>query len=313
MKGIGVYGSDVKVGGFSGMLCETIIANYGSFERAVAGSASWKSGKAIDVEQYYKDRESEIKDLFPEPLVVIDPVDEGRNLAASVTADRLWEFVSASSAFLETPRQHFFYPKPRIRGLRQRVARGLQNRGHRIIAISFGKIDAVVDIAWGQLYRTERALLGALRQNGFTVARSSSWTDESTTSVILFEVETSTLPSMKIHRGPDVSRREESSRFLQKHTRAKDTVAGPWIAQGRWIVIRKRPNKQAEAVLKRILLSGGEQVGVGRKVAKAMRGRFKISNGRDFLKSKRPSAELMLFLDDFLRGTPHWLRPSRAK
>jgi len=33
MKGIGVYGAELKVGGFSGYLCELLIIHYGSFEK----------------------------------------------------------------------------------------------------------------------------------------------------------------------------------------------------------------------------------------------------------------------------------------
>ena len=33
MQGIGVYGAEIKVGGFSGYLCELLIMNYGSFNQ----------------------------------------------------------------------------------------------------------------------------------------------------------------------------------------------------------------------------------------------------------------------------------------
>ena len=37
MQGIGVYGAEIKVGGFSGYLCELLVMNYGSFAKAIEG------------------------------------------------------------------------------------------------------------------------------------------------------------------------------------------------------------------------------------------------------------------------------------
>ena len=42
MKGIDTYGAEIKVGGFSGMLCETLILNYGSFEDTIKSASDWK-------------------------------------------------------------------------------------------------------------------------------------------------------------------------------------------------------------------------------------------------------------------------------
>ena len=60
--------------------------------------------------------------LFPESLVIIDPVDKGRNVASAVQPQKLYDFIGAARAFLKKPSESFFYPpKPKIH-----VCRGIE-------------------------------------------------------------------------------------------------------------------------------------------------------------------------------------------
>src|SRR5262249_49282481 len=47
MKGVGVYGAEIRVGGFSGMLVETLILRYGSFLETLSHFADWRIRSAI--------------------------------------------------------------------------------------------------------------------------------------------------------------------------------------------------------------------------------------------------------------------------
>jgi len=53
MKGIGVYGAEIKVGGFSGYLCELLVINYGSFLEVLKSVADWRRRRIVDYEGYY--------------------------------------------------------------------------------------------------------------------------------------------------------------------------------------------------------------------------------------------------------------------
>ena len=44
MKGVGVYGSELKVGGFSGYLSELLVLRYGSFSAVLESASSWRPG-----------------------------------------------------------------------------------------------------------------------------------------------------------------------------------------------------------------------------------------------------------------------------
>ena len=110
LQGIRVYGAEIKVGGFSGYLCELLIIHYGSFTETLQAFAKCASRMVIDIENYYAGREKELRLLFAEPLVVVDPVDKGRNVASAVKPQKIYTLVGAARAFLKAPSERFFFP-----------------------------------------------------------------------------------------------------------------------------------------------------------------------------------------------------------
>jgi tRNA nucleotidyltransferase (CCA-adding enzyme) len=110
MKGIDVYGAEIKIGGFSGYLCELMILHYKSFANTLKAFAQHRQRIVVDIKHYYRDREKELQLLFTEPLVIIDPVDKGRNVASAVQSQKLFTFVAASRVFLKNSSLGFFYP-----------------------------------------------------------------------------------------------------------------------------------------------------------------------------------------------------------
>jgi len=309
MKGIGVYGAEIKVSGFSGMLCETLSLFYGTFRNTVTQASDWRRSETIDVERYYEGRREEIEQLFDNPLVVIDPVDRGRNAAAAVSSRRMWEFVAASRAFIQKPSLRLFYPTvPKPFSVKQ-LTSTLARRGSVLLLIQMGKVDAVVDILWSQLYKTERSLRNLLQENDFEVSKSASWSDEEKCNIILFELIGATLSKSKKHLGPPVSRREESEKFLKKHLMSKDTVSGPWIEDDRWIVEKLRRNRNAELLLEMSLRSGGRAVGVASRVAESIRRGFKILLNEEIIPLYRSNRQFSIFLCSFLKGRPSWIDP----
>ncbi len=125
MQGTGVYGAEIKVGGFSGYLCELLIIKYGSFAETVEAFAHYSKRVIVDIESHYAGRQRELSLLFPEPLVIVDPVDKGRNVASAVQPEKLYSFVAASRAFLHKPDAIFLFPaenrSPAAENLEKRV------------------------------------------------------------------------------------------------------------------------------------------------------------------------------------------------
>ena len=91
MKGIGVYSAEARVQGFSGYLCELLVIRFGGFRDVLEAAGKWKKGVCLAFEQ-----QSDIK--FDEPMVFIDPVDAGRNVASAVSLHSLSLFIVSARA-----------------------------------------------------------------------------------------------------------------------------------------------------------------------------------------------------------------------
>jgi tRNA nucleotidyltransferase (CCA-adding enzyme) len=307
LRGIGAYGADIKTGGFSGMLCETLIACLGKFDRVVEDFSVWREAQFIDVENYYQGREGEVHRIFQEPLIVIDPVDKGRNLGAAVRREQLWNFVAASRFLITQPSTSLF-EEPKVRPISAAdYRRVVEARGSTILAIVTGRIEAVVDILWSQMYRTERALVTLLANNNFSVIRSASWSDEKSLNVILIELEQDELPVSKKHLGPPVFRSTESASFLNKHVKSRDTISGPWLEGERWVVEKKREYPSARGLLRTALRSGGSDIGVASELARHFRRRVIILRNESVERLIARNQEFAKAMTIFLSGRPAWL------
>jgi len=307
MKGIGVYGAEIKVGGFSGYLCELLVISYGSFIGVLENFAEWKGKTVIDLERYYEKREDELRLMFPDPLVVVDPVDAGRNVAAAVRREKIAEFVAASRAFLEKPDEKFFYPPPIEPFNPKQIRVELRNRGSTLLFLTFGKVDAVSDVLWGQLYRTQKALRALLETHDFHVLRTSAWSDENELNVLVFELEQATLPPVKRHLGPPLAKRRECKKFVDKYLGSERTVCGPFVEDSRWVVEVRREVVDAAEFLREKLRDGGRTVGVAGKISDVLKEGFKVLLNEEVSDVYSWNREFARFLTGFLRGRPWWL------
>ena len=306
MKGINVYGAEIKVGGFSGYLCELLVLHYGSFTETLRAFSQHTPRRIIDIMDYYSQRARELELLFPESLVVIDPVDKGRNVASAVQPQKLHTFVAASRAFLKAPRVEFFYP-PRTKALSaDELKVQLESRGSAIVFLTFSNIEAVPDVLWGQLHRTRRSLRKLLELSDFEVLRDTVWSDDQTLTVFAFELEQRVLPLAKKHLGPPLEREKECESFLAKYSCNGDVIAGPYVEDGRWVVELRRKFTDAVALLKAKVKSGGRDVGVAELIAQALRKNLNILVNSE-VTEVYANGDFAEFLTDFLAGKPFWL------
>ena len=307
MQGIGVYGAEIKVGGFSGYLCELLILKYGSFTQTIRAFAEYNRRVVVDIEGFYANRANELQLLFPESLVIIDPVDKGRNVASAVQPQKLYEFVVASRAFLKKPAEFYFYPPETEILPLETLKSQLDNRGSAIVFLIIGELNAVPDVLWGQLYRSRRSLQTLLEISDYKVLKEAVWSNEKILSVFMFELEQRVLPNVKKHLGPPLEREAECERYLEKYAYNARVISGPYIEDGRWIVELPRKTTDAVALLKEKLKDGGKNAGVADLVAKTIQEDFKILVNNEVLNVYEGNADFAAFLTDFLSGKPFWL------
>jgi len=297
-KGIGVYGAEIKVGGFSGYLCELLVIAYGSFEGLIWAAQNWREHEVIQLEKVAK------LGKFNEPIIVIDPVDPNRNVASAVTETALWTFVAAARAFAEKPGRKFF--EPVAKAVPDDLPKWLAERGVDVLFIHVPDNNPPVpDTLWGQLYKTEKAFSRALGERGFKVLRTASWSDEEKRHIFIYEIESMTLPPVVKKMGPPVSLLKDSKDFLNTYLGSPEVVSGPGIERGKWWVEAKRKSTFTRVYLKKTLVMDCEELGVPRRLA-AMLSKHGSVMINDEIEAQL-TGRFTLFLESFLRGRPDWL------
>jgi len=245
LKRLGVYGAELKVEGFSGYLCELLIIKYGSFIEVLKNAAEWEK-PVVDVEGYYS--ESEARRKFNSPLVVVDPVDKNRNVAAAVSSLSLAKFILASRAFLKKPSKHFFFPEEKEFSKKE-LERRLLERGTRFIAVAFPAPQVVPDILWPQLRKAANNIVKHLELAEFKVFGFDFWSDERS-CIILLELSVYKLPSVKKAIGPSVVYEKDVGKFVRKHLKA---VGGPSVEGDKLVAVERREVTDAVEFVKKII------------------------------------------------------------
>jgi len=296
-KGVGVYGAEVKVEGFSGYLLELLAIHYGSFLSTLKAAAKWKPYRTvIDPEGHYGDPREALK-RFREPLVVVDPVDPKRNVASPVSLDSLGKFVAAARAFLRRPCPEFFYPTPQPLPPLEELL-----RQRAVVAVKLRAPPLPEDVLWGQAKRALRALAHGLERFGFTVFDRAAWAGEGEL-VLLFELEALELPPLEKHYGPPVYS-DHDERFISKYA-GGGCVAGPYVEGDKWVVIRPRRIRRADEALAKLVAT----YNIGEDLTLSARTGFEVYAGESVL-GAAASAEYKRFLGEWLIRRPPWLLSS---
>ena len=174
----GTYGSEFKVGGFSGYLCELLIIYYGNFENTLRSAINWKYGESIDLKEYGT------CDLFDDPLIVIDPTDKNRNVAAALRLDKMSEFIQSARNYLFSNNQSdYFYPLNKSLN-KKNILDKFNKRNSDLIAIRFNIPDMPLDTLHPQLRKTCQSLENKLNKEEFNVFKSDYWSDEENYCII---------------------------------------------------------------------------------------------------------------------------------
>lgn len=243
LKRLGVYGAELKVEGFSGYLCELLIEHYGSFTELLRTASRWRN-PAIDIEKYHT--EKELSEQFKAPLIVIDPVDKNRNVAAAVSAISLSKLILASRAFLRKPSKGFFFADEEEFS-RKDIAKKMKGRGTKFVAVVFPTPKVVPDILWPQLRKAAVSMVRHLEIAEFKLFGYDYWSDEDKRCVILLELSTYKLPAVRKAVGPAVVHEKDVESFIRKH---RNAVGGPAIEGEKVVAVEQRKVTDAVELIK---------------------------------------------------------------
>ena len=295
LKVTGIYGAEIKIGGFSGYLCELLVIKHGSFMRLMEAASNW--GEKVVLK--FKNEERE----FNDPLVIYDPVDSLRNVASALRKEQYRRFISAARAFKENPSERFFTfdrtPVDTDELLERIGASSLV-----FIIIEENKAE-VPDTLWGQLRRSVGAIDKQLVLKGFNVIRSTVWSNEETRHVLAFMLGAINRTETDKHFGPPVDLEKDVDKFLGIYTDNPRVVSGPDIEDERWFVVLYRHHTHVKDTIDELLNDGGARIGVSRRTAVRILQHHRVIVGEGIDPYLNEGFER--HLAEFIRGRPFWV------
>ena len=234
LSAIGAYGSDLRNKGFSGFLTELLVLEYGGFRAFVEAAADWEPPIRFDPAEHGERS-------FEDSLVVIDPTDPERNVAAVCSPRNVARLIHHARELLDDPRPERFEsdsPEPLAAA---DVRARLDARGTAPVAVRFEAPDIVDDQLYPQLEKSLNGLESALERAGFAPLRSACFARDE--AVLLIECAVPRLSTVSRHEGPPVGVRNHAEGFYEAYQPDSD-VTGPFIDEaGRYVVERTRENR----------------------------------------------------------------------
>lgn len=219
MKGTGVYGAQTAVGGFSGYLAEVLVARFLSFD----GVLVWLSGEAQPRRIALGD--DRVQDEVS-PLVVVDPVDPGRNCAAAVNLATLELAIEGAKAYRHQPLRRYFFPAPPRAELPATLHEALSAQEASWTGAVLHPKSKRLDIVFPQFQRAARTLESGLAAAGFTVRRLDVAVSADESEVLVqFVCDGAALAARRLHHGPVDDGRPNAKRFRAKWAGHPDALS----------------------------------------------------------------------------------------
>ena len=269
MRGIGVYGSDVKTEGFSGYACELLVLNYGSFEKVLKAAVKWNPIQVLQLKG--KPNKKRLTKKFPEPLIIVDPVDKNRNVTSIVSPEKLIYFIKKAKTFLEQPDASYFEESTPI-PMNSEQIETVKQRKTKFFALQIEKAkDIVDDTLYPQLRRAMRRIVSVLKDNEFIVMNTFLSEETEGRIYMIFEMEIWSLPSIKKMMGPFIEANKNVKDFLAKYPPEKGFV--PYVEGKIWYVDKIRESLDAVEAIRDFLSQEIEELnkqGIPKKIAESM-------------------------------------------
>lgn len=299
LKGINCYGADLKTNSFPGYVAELLVLKYGSFSKVLENASNWKIGTVIDLEHELSDDEARKK--FNHHLIVVDPVDESRNVSAALSLEQFNRFVAACNAFLKKPSVQFFFPKKTKPLNIARLRLKLNEMDLVCIKMPYPK-KALSDIIYGQIRKLNRKIFQEFKLNEFLAERSSQWSDEEKNIALLIELECLELEKVQKRIGPLATDLINRDRFIESNK--KSIVSGPRIESNHWVIEIKRKYWNANLLLKDFLK---KEKAIEKKPIKNSIPKAKILSQKELERFFKQNNGFAQFLTKFLKGKEEFL------
>ncbi len=274
-----ILGAEIATQGFSGYVAEVLILRYKSFRNLINSMSEIKEKQVI----------GEATKIFDTPLVIMDPVDSNRNLAAAISTENIGKFILLCRAFKDKPSKEFFIEA------KTRISETYWNN---LLVVRFNFKENRPDIIWGQIKKMVGVLSSQLESNGFTVLRSRPHVGQDKKIYLFFFLESIEISYIYSQNGPEFFRQDDSKKFISKNLRNNEPM---WIGKDQKITaLKKRRYVNATEFMVDCLKDAKKNVPKG--LQRDLKEGVEVSVGKKNLTKsiKEVASELILIDDVFL-------------
>jgi tRNA nucleotidyltransferase (CCA-adding enzyme) len=216
-RSLNIYGAEISKNGFSGYVSEVLIVKFGSFLSTLDYFSSFTEDKKIISVDSVLFNDDKLK-KFNSFMILLDPVDNNRNLGTAISALSVGTFIQGSRKFLKNPANNFFDDIKKAVNIDPGLV-GLLSSD--ILIIEFNFSFRAPDIIWGQLQKSVNSLSKFIESSGYKIIKNSYFTDEKEHCVLAFLMESLTVPKYYKRIGPDIFRDNDIEKFIESNATSK--------------------------------------------------------------------------------------------
>lgn len=261
LKSNGIYGAEIAKQGFSGYVAEVLVWNFRSFDKVIKSIAKINPNEVI----------GKSSKKFDTPIVIMDPIDSNRNLAAAISEENIGKFVLSCRAFLKNPSLSYFKSE-----LRKVSGDNLENA----VLVSFDYKPRSPDIIAGQIKRATSSLAVQLDLGGFKVLRHASVSDDKKAN-FLFLMQSLDIPESYVKDGPEFFNTSDSDSFISKNVKKSKLM---WVGKNKKILsLEKRKFSTVKSFLDNVLKNQLNKSGIPKGLENDLKKGYKIITGKKVL------------------------------
>lgn len=212
LKANNLYGAESYIKGFSGYVIELLTIYYNGFINLIKSATNWKDQVIIDIEKFYKNKEEIIKNLNKDKLsslILIDPVQPDRNVAASLSKEKFDQFRGLCKRYLEKPHEEYFIEKNiDLNELKKK------SKNDELIILEIEALNGKNDVVGSKLLKLFNYVKDKIIKEGWKV-KESSWFWKKN-ALFYYIVEKKRLSKEIIHYGPPKKLAENVNQFRKK-------------------------------------------------------------------------------------------------
>lgn len=204
-----VYGAESYIRGFSGHVLDILVIHYGGFLQLLKAATKWTPKVIIDTENYHKGKALQFinKSKTESALLVVDPVQPGRNASAAISQEQFDKFVKSATQFIKNPSQEFFIKKP--------IDENLLRKKGTLLKIFITPVEGVENVIGVKMLKAGQFLQKKLED--FEVVLTEWEWDKKNPAVWHYVVRKKELPAETTFEGPPLKFKEHCDRFKKAH------------------------------------------------------------------------------------------------